>query len=140
MAAATANRDPKRQEGELHAIPGASGYHYYAGTMLAATDAGIVRPATSGAGASGNVLAGVAVDELNLTSGGSTGDLRAWQRGIFEFDAAGTPALADLYAVAYAIDDKTVGTSAAATDVQAGIVVGYTSNKYRIQIDTKIGA
>lgn len=140
MSALTANRDSRRQEGELISVPGSSGYTYYAGALLTVgvTD-GIFKPYTATQGATTHRFAGVACDKLDLASGGSTGELRVYITGIYDFAASSTPATTAMYQPVYAIDDQTVGTSSASC-LPIGMVVGVTTGHYEVKIDQYIGS
>lgn len=138
--AASANRDAQRQPGDIALIPGSSGYHIYAGTLVQKGVGTAVTKPLAVAGASTFYFAGVACDELNLTSGGSIGDLRVYTRGIFTFKAQGTASNTYIGSPAYGIDDETVGTSVADLRTLAGVIVGIDGTaKYRVLIDSAVG-
>lgn len=141
MAAATANRDGKRQPGEYVAYTGASGIHYYKNTLIMKNGVAIL-PAAQGAGASNARFLGVAANEVNLAGnlGTSNAILNIWKTGIFTFTAQGTGASPHIGQRAYALDDQTVGVSAATPVLYVGEItaISPTTGSYRVFIDPAI--
>lgn len=140
MAAATGDRSEGREPGELVQYTGASGYIYYKHAMVMLSGAGIV-PVAQGAGASQARFLGVNASNVNrLTdSGASQKTIDLWKTGIFSFAANGTGASAHIGQRAYALDDQTVGVSAAVPVLYVGEIVGIpTTSIYRVRIDNAI--
>ena len=142
MAAATADRDPRRQPGELIHYTGASGYTYYKGTLLIKEMAnGRVVPATT-AGASNSVFLGVVDNRVDLSAGlGSSQEIiNVWATGEFTFAANGTGASAHIGQQAFVIDNQTVGTSSTVPSMRVGLITGIPStSEYRVLINSAVG-
>jgi len=144
MTAAAQNRYAERQPSEYVPYNGASGFTYFSHTfqMYSALGTGI-RPLVQGAGASNGRFIGVNDNNVDLSAGlGASQDtLNVWKTGEFTFDANGTGTSAHIGQIAYGIDDKTAGVSAAAPALPVGEIVGIpTTSTYRIRIDNAINA
>lgn len=142
MAAATANREITRQPGELVAYNGASGRHYYAGTMVIRNNAGAIVPGALGA--SGDLISflGVVQDNVNLTTnnGNSNLSLNVYKTGEFTFVAQGNGVSADIGRIAYLMDDQTVGVSTGIPRTPVGEITGIpNSTSYRVRITNYTG-
>lgn len=143
MAAATANRDISYQPADIVAYNGSSGQRYYAGTMVVRLASGAIAPAVVGAGASNSAFLGVAREEVNLTTNNGLSNLRLnlYKHGEFTFAAGpGGGVSTDIGRVVFALDDQTVGASAAAPYLAVGEVTGIpTSTTYRVRITNYVG-
>jgi hypothetical protein len=140
MAAATANRDGQRQPGELVPYTGISGIRYFKETLIIKSGFGII-PAIQGTSAGSARFLGVAANEVNLTSGVSNATLNIWKTGEFTFKANGTGVSAHIGQRAYALDDQTVGVSAATPVVYVGEITAIpSSTEYRVLINPAINA
>ena len=143
MSAATGNRFGERQKGDLVAYSGGSGYHYYKDTLImkAGASTSTIMPVTV-AGGSGGYFMGVAANEVDQSAGKGASQeiLNIWKSGIFTFVANGTGATNQIGAMAWALDDSTVGVSIAQGALMVGEITGIpTSTAYRVRIDNAIG-
>jgi hypothetical protein len=140
---ATNDREAQRQPSEYVPYHGASGLTYYKDTMIMKDGAGVIRPASVGAGASNATFLGVNDDKVTLTNGlagASNVHLNVWKTGEFTFKSQGTGATAHIGEVGYIIDDETVGTSAGYPRLVAGEIVGIpTTSTYRVRITNAVG-
>lgn len=140
MSAATGDREYQRQPGDLVAYGGASGYTYYAGAMIMRDNANVIRPLAKGV--TNTSFLGVIQDRVDL-SGGDKGAsakmINVYKSGEFTFEAQGTGASAHIGQDAYAMDDQTVGVSAAAPYNKVGVITGLTStSKYRVRVTSAV--
>jgi diaminopimelate epimerase len=119
MAALTADRNTPHRDGTVFHDTVAADAVIFTGALCALDAGGDAVPATSG----GNAARGVAHHAADNT-GGADGDIRVeLRRGVYRFDnGAGGAALAraDIGAVAYVVDDQTVGKTGTAV---AGVMV-----------------
>jgi hypothetical protein len=141
MAAATANRDGQRQPGDIVQYSGASGIRYFKNTLIMKNGPGVILPVAQGAGASNARFLGVAANEVNMTGnlGASNFLLNLWKKGEFTFVAQGTGVSAHIGQRAYALDDQTVGVSAATPVLYVGEITAIpTTSSYRVIIDQAI--
>ncbi|MFN3652220.1 MAG: hypothetical protein ACK47B_21795 [Armatimonadota bacterium] len=132
MAAATKDREAKRQDGTLKAEPMAVA-KVFKGTLVNHNAAGYAAPA----GANANeTFAGVAYEAADNT-GGAVGDkkVRVEKVGEYEFVAAGI-VQADVGKEVYVTDDQTVQIAAPANAIKCGVISEYVSaTRVRIRID-----
>jgi hypothetical protein len=134
--AATKDRSPEWQPSEQVAYVGSSGT-FYKGTLVSRDGDGNIRPYTVAGGSHGNFL-GVAANHVEA-SGNSNTYLRVYKVGEVTLSAQGTGSSTDIGQIAYGIDDETVGTSAAATALPVGEIVGLPStSEYRVRIDNYV--
>lgn len=142
MAATRDRTVADRQQGDIVSYTGNSGYNYYEGCLLMKGASGpIIQPAVVGAGSSNARFLGVNANRLDLTNGTSVGILNVFKTGIFTFIAQGTGASGDIGLRAYAIDDQTVGISAAAQSLFIGEITQIPdSSTYRVRIDAAVNA
>jgi len=142
MAAANANRKNARQQGDIETYTGASGRQYFQGTLVARNNANALVPYTLGASGDSITFLGVASQNVNLSGnlGTSNFGLDIWKTGVFTFEAQGTGVSAHIGRLAFAIDDQTVGISAAIPRMPIGEIVGIpTSTSYRVRISNFTG-
>ena len=121
MAAATANREDRRQDGELLAHPVAATTTMFKGTLACHNATGYLAP---GADTASFKFAGVTYEKCD-NSAGADGDLecRVRKLGEYEFVYNGgdaTQALAG--AEVYIVDDQTVDEDAAVTTNTSSVV------------------
>ena len=136
MAAATANREDKRQDGKLKAHPVAAATTMYKGTLACHNATGWLKP---GADTASFKFAGVTYEKVD-NSGGANGDkCRVMKEGEFEFVYNGGDASQALVGQeVYIVDDQTVDEDAAVTtnDVKCGVISEFISvSKVRVRID-----
>ena len=141
MAALTAGRLTPRREGDYIAGAVAASTTLFAGAMVMRNAAGHL---VEGQTATGLVGVGVADAEAN-NSGGSAGDITARVRpGIFRMaNSASTDeiTIAEIGAVAYAVDDQTVAkTDGSSSRSPAGIVSDVDDQGVWIRFDEALTA
>jgi hypothetical protein len=137
MAAASANRDDKRQDGKLKAHLVAASTTIYKGTLTCHNATGYLKP---GADTASFKFAGVAYEKCD-NSDGADGDLecRVEKYGEYEFAYNGGDATQALLGQeVYIVDDQTVDEDAAVTtnDIKCGVITEVISvSKVRVRID-----
>jgi len=126
MAALTQDRATPYREGIEIEFPVAAATKIYAGSLVCANAQGFAIP---GADTAGLKFLGVALEQVDNTSGGDGAKvLRLRRRGVFEFNAAsitqtmvGDPM--------YVKDDNTFDDAAGTTnDIKAGVLVKYVTD------------
>lgn len=138
MAAATADRDGKRQDGELKAYQVAASTTIYKDTLVGVTAAGYLAPLAHGT--AGLIFVGVAIEKTD-NSAGTAGakSCRVRKKGEYEFAYNGGDAtIALLGDEVYAVDDQTVDEDAVVTtnDYKVGAITEFISaTKVRIRVD-----
>ena len=122
MAALTESKEVPEKDGIIHAAPMAVDI-IYRGALVVYNAAGYLAPAS---GASGEIFAGVAEEEVD-NSAGSAGDevCRYKKEGIYLLEGAGL-AQGDVGEQVYASDDQTI-TKTAGTNAPVGKIVEYVS-------------
>jgi predicted RecA/RadA family phage recombinase len=144
MAAAAADREASRSEGDLVAYLVEAGERIYSGTLTRLDADGYLLPASDTASA---IFAGVAADTFNNV-GGADGAAdatdgkarcRVWKSGVFEFTCA-SATQAWVGAAMYAVDDQTVALAATTTN---DLLVGYctefiSATRVRVRIDRAV--
>lgn len=139
MAAASADREALRQDGELKGYKVKGSTTIYKGTLVGVNAAGYALPMSDTAGL---IFVGVAYEKVANT--GSDGDktCRVHKKGEFEFAYAGGDAsIARVGDVVLAQDDQTVDEDAALTtnEYRVGVVTEYISAaKVRVRIDNHV--
>ena len=133
MAAATAAREDKRQDGILVEYPVKASTALYKGTMIVDLGTGYASNGTDG---SGYTFLGVAYESADnsavATDGAKT--VRIWKSGVFEFNKA-SAVQTDIGTAAYITDNQTVAASTT-NSVLAGYIVGVpSSTKVLVRID-----
>lgn len=137
MAAATANREDKRQDGKLKAHPVAAATVLYKGTLACHNASGYLKP---GADTASFKFAGVTYEKCDNNSG-ANGDqeCRVEKTGEYEFVYNGGDATQALVGQeVYVVDDQTVDEDAAVTtqDLKCGVITEVVSvSKVRVRID-----
>jgi hypothetical protein len=124
--AVTTNQLIRQQEGEKISYPVAASTHIYQGTLVFVTAAGY---ASDGTATGANRLAGIAISEIDNSSG-AAGDLNVevWaDEDVFELTGSGF-VQADVGKVCYATDNYTITTTYSASAVRVGVVVGFVSS------------
>jgi hypothetical protein len=125
MASLTKDRATPYREGVEVEYPVAAAVKIYAGSLVCANASGYATPA---ADTSGLRLAGVALEQVDNTTGANGAkNVRVRRQGVFEFEAASiTQAM--LGDSMYAVDDHTFDDAAGPTnDVKVGVLVKYGS-------------
>lgn len=137
MAAASANREGKEQDGVLKAHSVAASTTIYKHTLTCHNATGWLKP---GADTASFKFAGVAHEKCENSSG-SNGDklCRVKKRGEFEFVYNGGDATQALVGQeVYIVDDQTVDEDATVTtvDIKCGVISEFISTtKVRVRID-----
>lgn len=137
MAAASANRDDKRQDGKLKAHLVAASTTIYKGTLTCHNATGYLKP---GADTASFKFAGVAYEKGD-NSDGADGDLECRVEKDGEYELAyngGDATQALLGQEVYIVDDQTVDEDAAVTtnDIKCGVITEVISvSKVRVRID-----
>lgn len=137
MAALTADRDAKREEGAMQAYQMAASTTIYKGSLVALNTSGYAVP---GADTVSFLFAGVAFEKVANT--GSAGDkkVRVHKEGDFEFNFSGTATQADVGKEVTIADDQTVALAATTTnDVVCGRISEFISaTKVRVRINRAV--
>lgn len=140
MSAATGDREYQRQPSDVVTYGGASGYTYYAGAMVMRDTTGVIRPLVKGVTVA--TFLGVIADRVDLSGGdlgASARPIDVHKKGEFTLEAQGTGASAHIGKPAYAMDDQTVGVSAAVPYNQVGVITGLKStSQYRVRITASV--
>ena len=137
MAAATANRDDKRQDGKLKAHLVGASTTIYKGTLTCHNATGYLKP---GADTASFKFAGVSYEKCD-NSAGSNGDkeCRVRKDGEYEVIYNGGDATQALLGVeVYIVDDQSVDEDAAVTaqDIKCGVISEVISTtRVRVRID-----
>ncbi len=108
MTAQTANRDSKRQVGDVrsYGIDGGATYNIYKGAAVALDTTGYARP---GANTAGFRFVGVASEQYHQTATATDGTnaIKVWRRGLFSF-VGSSLAITDIGRPVWLTDDQTV--------------------------------
>lgn len=140
MAAAAADRDPKRQEGALKSYPVAASTTIYKGTLVGLNSSGYLVSMSDTAGLK---FAGVAYEKIDNSAGANGAkSARVEKSGEYELAYAGGDATQALVGQeVYAQDNQTVDEDAALTtnDYKVGSVAEFISAaKLRVRIDNYV--
>lgn len=137
MAAATADRETKRQDCKIKAYPVAASTTIYKGTLVAVNASGYL---VSISDAANLIFAGVAFEKID-NSAGANGDkkCRVEKEGEHEFVYTGGDAtIAKVGQIVYAQDNQSVDEDALLTtnDYQVGVITEFVSAAVvRVKID-----
>lgn len=142
MAAATADRDGKRSEGEVKSYAVAATTKIYKDTLVGVNAAGHLVPLAHGT--SGLIFVGVAIEQVDNTGAAAAKSCRVRRKGEYEFIYNGADAtIANVGDEVFALDDQTVDEDATTVtnEYRVGQVVGFESTtKLRISIDRFTGS
>jgi len=127
--ALSSDRNTKMMDGELIAIPVATGVIIYAGALLAVNAAGYAVPGVTSAALTYVGRADESIDNAEGADGNATVMVRRNMAFMFNNLPADAVTQASLGALCYIVDDETVaGSDGAGSRSAAGIVLGVESN------------
>jgi len=118
MTALSANREAKRQDGDLINYPVLGSAHIYKGAMVVDVGTGYL---SAGSAAGAYTFLGVAAEEGDNSASATDGakEVRVYKTGVFQF-AKPSAVQSDIGVAMYLRDDQTVDTT-----VTNSILVGY---------------
>jgi hypothetical protein len=136
MAAATSDRQGKRQDGKLKAHPVAAATTVFKGTLTCHNAGGYLRPAGDVANLK---FAGVAYERCANADGNGAKECRVEKSGEYELAYNGGDATQALVGLeVYIVDDQTVDEDAGVTtqDIKCGVISEVVSaGRVRVRID-----
>ena len=136
MVALTQDRKSQRRDGDQFSDGVVTGQKIFLGSLVCLNGNGFARPAADTAGYR---IRGVALEQVDNTSGSNGDKTVTTRKGVYLFEASGLT-IADLGEPMYVVDDQTVSKAATTNNIHAGILVGIEgASKAWIDVGSRAG-